>query len=164
MCLPFGGKGAEKLRDVLQKFLQALARWVLINTCGSPSSAIRPLSIKIRAKLLSRQNRFRVSRSPSSSLFSQILHNLQHFMAQFRVKSEVGSSNSIIFGFTASARAMAHAAVDHQKVRKGSDVHVLPDDFRQQLTCQFFRLFFVRATPRSGPNMTFSSAVRCGKR
>ncbi len=163
MCLPFGEREAEKLRDVLQKFLQALARGFLINTCGSPSSAIRPLSIKSGAKLLSRQNRFRVSRSPSYPFFSQILHNLQHFMAQFRVRAEVGSSNSIIFGFTASARAWPHAAVDHQKVRKGSDVHVRQTDFRQQLTCQFFRLFFVRPRTRSGPNMTFSSAVRCGK-
>ncbi len=148
---------------MLQKFLQALAGGFLINTCGLPSSAIRPLSKRSAAKLLSRQNRFRGSRSPRHPFFSQILHNLQHFMAQFRSRAEVGSSNSIIFGFTASARQSPHAAVDHQKVRKGSDVHFCQTDFRQQLTCQFFRLFFVAPRTRSGPNMTFSSAVRCGR-
>ncbi len=84
-------------------------------------------------------------------------------MAQSGSRAEVGSSNSIIFGFTARRGRWPHAAVDHQKVRKGSDGTFCQTDFRQQLTRQFFRLFLFAPRTRSGPNITFSSAVRWGR-
>lgn len=103
-----GEREAEKLRDVLQKFLQALARWVLdqhlrIAIFRNPAFVDKD---QARSYFLGKTD-FVCHDHHRHPFFSQILHNLQHFMAQFGSRAEVGSSNSIIFGFTASARAIA---------------------------------------------------------
>ena len=123
-----GEREAEKLRDVLQKFLQALARRVLdqhlrIAIFCNPAFVDKD---QARSYFLGKTD-FVGHDHHRHPFFSQILHNLQHFMAQFRVKSGSRFIKQHHFRLHRQRGQSPHAAVDHQKVRKGSDVHALPD-------------------------------------
>ena len=78
-----GEREAEKLRDVLQKFLQALARWVLdqhlrIAIFRNPAFVEKD---QARSYFLGKTD-FVCHDHHRHPFFSQILHNLQHFMAR----------------------------------------------------------------------------------
>ena len=103
-----GEREAEKLRDVLQKFLQALARRVLdqhlrIAIFCNPAFVDKD---QARSYFLGKTD-FVGHDHHRHPFFSQILHNLSTSWRSSGSRAEVGSSNSIIFGFTASARAIA---------------------------------------------------------
>ncbi|CSR60198.1 Uncharacterised protein [Shigella sonnei] len=79
--------------------------------------------------------------------FSQILHNLQHFMAQFRVKSGSRFIKQHHFRLHRQRAGNRHTLLlTTRKFGRVVMCTFCQTDFRQQLTRQFFRLFFVRAT------------------
>ena len=104
-----GEREAEKLRDVLQKFLQALARWVLdqhlrIAIFRNPAFVDKD---QARSYFLGKTDF--VSHDLTIVIPSSARSCIT-FSTSWRSsgsRAEVGSSNSIIFGFTASARAIA---------------------------------------------------------
>ena len=143
-----GEREAEKFRDVLQKFLQALARRVLdqhlrIAIFRNPAFVDKD---QPRSYFLGKTD-FVGHDHHRHPFFSQILHNLQHFMAQFRVKSGSRFIKQHHFRLHRQRAGNRHTLLlTTRKFGRVVMCTFCQTDFRQQLTRQFFRLFFIRAT------------------
>ena len=166
-----GEREAEKLRDVLQKFLQALARRIFdqhlrIAIFRNPAFVDKESGAKLTfsAKPISW-----VTITIDHPFFSEILGlNLQHFTGAVPGQERKSVHQTASFSASRPARGNRHALL--LTTRKFGRVVMCTFCPQTRLSpaahcASFFRLSssFAPRT-RSGPNMTFSSAVRCGKR
>jgi hypothetical protein len=139
---------------------------LLKNSCGSPSSTMAPLAMKITRSATSRVKPIswvtRIIVMPSSAR-PTIVSSTSLTISGSR--AEVGSSNSITFGSMHSARAMATRCCCPPESWAGNLsawLRILPRSSSRRAVASAS----ARAMPREriGASTQFSSTVRCGNR